>query len=194
MDFYGDFADAEIAGHLLVHFSGCDVKHYFLFARRKGFEALPQLRDVALDDAPLSVAFDGRHYGIEHVLVAKRFWKEIYGTVFHRMHGHRNVAKPGHHNHRHSNPRLGQSALKLKAVHVRKSDIKNDATRPLRELSFEEVFRRGVSLGLKSDRLEETFERTAHRNIVVNDVYKRSLVGDRWHPFCHPYCCGMCLA
>ena len=33
VNFDGDFADPKIAGHLLVHFAGCHVQHYFLFAR-----------------------------------------------------------------------------------------------------------------------------------------------------------------
>ena len=33
MTFDRDFADPEIAGHLFVHFAGCDVQHHFLFAR-----------------------------------------------------------------------------------------------------------------------------------------------------------------
>jgi hypothetical protein len=159
MSFNGDLADPEIAGHLLVHFAGCDVQHHFLFARRKSLKTLSQLRDVILDDSPLSVALDGRHDGIEQVLVVKRLWKKIHGAMLRRMHGHRNVPVPGHHRHRHAAPRLGQSFPKFEAVHIRKSDIEDNAAKPLREFCAEEISRRGINLGLKRDQVEESLKR-----------------------------------
>ena len=72
MKFDGDFADPEIAGDLLVHFAGSDQQHHFLFAPRKSFEPLTQLRDVILDDTPVSVALDRSHDSVKHVLIGKR--------------------------------------------------------------------------------------------------------------------------
>jgi uncharacterized protein (DUF1330 family) len=118
MNFDRDFADPKVAGHLLVHFAGSNEQHHLLFARRKSFESLFQLRIIILDNPSLSIALDGSQNGIKHVLIAKWLGEEIYSTMLHCVNGHRNVSVPGHHHHRNSDADLDQSGLKLKAVHV----------------------------------------------------------------------------
>ena len=39
------------------------------------------------------------------------------------------------------------------------------------------VLRRGIGLGLKSDRVKETLQRAAHGSIVVDDVHEGLFVG-----------------
>ena len=185
MNFDGDFADPEIARHLFVHFAGCDVQHHFLFARRKRFEALSQLRNVIFDDPPLSVALDGSHDGIKHVLIAKRLGEEVYRAMLHSVNGHCNVSVSGHHHHWNSNANLDQSGLEFKAVHVWQSDIEDNAARPVREVCRKEVLRRGIGLRLKSNRVKESLQRTAHGSVVVDDVHKWLLVGGVPHAFRH---------
>ena len=119
MNFDGDFADPKITGHLLVHLAGRDEQHHFLFAWRKRAEAFFQLRIVVLDDPSLSIALDGRKDGIKHVLIAKWLGEEVDRAMLHGVDGHRNVSISGHHHHRNSDAGLGQSGLKLEAVHIR---------------------------------------------------------------------------
>jgi hypothetical protein len=47
------------------------------------------VRICIFDDPPLSVALDGSHDGIEHVLITKRLGKEVYGAMLHGANRHR---------------------------------------------------------------------------------------------------------
>jgi hypothetical protein len=114
MNFDGDLADSEITGHLLVHFSSRDNHHDLLFARRKSLKSLLQLRNVVLDDPALLIALDGSQNGVKHILIAKRFRKEVYSVMLHGVNRHRNVPKAGHHHDWNSDADLDQPGLKLK--------------------------------------------------------------------------------
>src|ERR1700722_9474191 len=83
VDFHGDLADAEIAGHLLVHLAGCYQLHDLQFPGRERSKPLLHLRKIALDRPPLPVTGDGGHHGVEHVLVVKRLGKKAHSAALH---------------------------------------------------------------------------------------------------------------
>src|ERR1700730_2039508 len=100
MNFDRDLAYSQIAGYLLVHLAGRDQQHYLLFAGRQRFKPLVHLRNIVVSFPPLSIAFDGGHHGVKHVLIAKWLGKKVHRAPLHGSNRHGNVAISSHHHNR----------------------------------------------------------------------------------------------
>src|SRR5712671_4051862 len=176
MKFYRDLAYSKIAGYLLVHFPGCHQHHHLLFPCGQCFEPLPHPRSIFIGSPPLSIAFDGHHHGIEHVLITERLRKKIHRASLHCADCHRNIAISGHHDYRQANTCLGQLGLELEPAHIGQADVDNDASRLIRKAGVEKVASRSVGSGVKSHRVEQALQRTAQRWVVVDHVHHRPIV------------------
>src|SRR5713101_8176923 len=176
MDFDCDLAYSKIAGYLLVHLPGRHHHHHLLFAGGQCSEPLLDSRNIVIGNPPLSIAFDGHHHRIEHVLITEWLRKKIHCASFHRTDRHRNIAISGHHDYRQANTCLGQLGLELEPAHIGQADVDNDASRLIRKAGVEKVASRSVGSGVKSHRVEQALQRTAQRWVVVDHVHHRPIV------------------
>jgi hypothetical protein len=108
-------------------------------------------------------------HGVEEVLIAERFCKELYGTPLHRLHGHRDVAMRCDENNWHWPVRRGKVALKLKTALPRHSNVQHQASRAVREVGIQELGHRRKLLGIQAHRPQQMSNRVAKLGIVIDD-------------------------
>src|SRR6202045_29277 len=77
MDFYRDFADADLVGNLLVETAGCDQGHYLTLAGREGLEARPQPGESFLVLQPGTVVHKAELDRVQQILVAEGLGQEL---------------------------------------------------------------------------------------------------------------------
>ena len=118
MQLYGDLANAEIEGNLLVLSSTGDFPKHLALPRGEQRELsqafLEYLRPHRLD----SVAIYPSRDRIEKGLVAHRFGEKVDGSRFHRLHRHWDVAVSGEEHNWLAISALRQPALEIETTHT----------------------------------------------------------------------------
>src|ERR1700730_2617674 len=161
MDFYRDFADADLVGDLLVETAGCDQGHYLTLAGREGLEARPQPGESFFVLQPSAVARDAELDRIEQILIAEWLGQELDRSVLHRLDRHRDVAIAGDEDDRELDVRGGELSLKIKTASSGQPDIEHQAGRPGRPAVLEEFIYRSEQLRLQPDGSEQAADRLA---------------------------------
>src|ERR1700721_2010248 len=107
MNFHGNLGKSKFGCYLFVHEAGGYQSQNLPLAGGQGLKQRLQVDDYLVRLAPLSIPLDRRHYGIEHVLIAKWLSQEIDCSSLHDPNGHRNVAMAGHEDNWNVNYRFG---------------------------------------------------------------------------------------
>jgi len=128
MHFNCRFSDAQVTRNLFVQFAGDNLLEHFPLARRKRVETGADLGKFGLFQASDSVSFNGCAHRCEQIFVLHRLRKEIKRAMFHRLHTLGNITLAGEKNNRQDAASLAERRLELKAVEVRHSDIKHEAS------------------------------------------------------------------
>src|SRR3979490_1648463 len=82
MDLHGDFGEAGLGPHLLVHQPGRDQCHHLTLARAQAFEKGPHLGDQLRALATLSITFDRHRGSIKHILSRKGLVRKSTAPAF----------------------------------------------------------------------------------------------------------------
>jgi hypothetical protein len=117
--------------------------------------------------APFSIAFDGRCYGINHVLVTNGFWEKIDGACLHCFDAHRNIAMTGHENGRDLNARPRKLGLNVEPAATRQSDVEHETTWNLRKRALQQGCCRFEHFDSQANRSEEPMQSRRERLVVL---------------------------
>src|SRR5687768_13341909 len=92
---YGDHAQAELGGDLLVQPPGDYPPEDFALPLRERAVARLRIGEPGRLAASLPIALDRGVHGIEQRLLVEGLGEELHGARLHGAHRHRNVAVPG---------------------------------------------------------------------------------------------------
>jgi|SRR3954454_9640466 len=175
MNFYRDHAYPEIASHLLVHLAGGHQQHHFPFSCGQAFESLTNLEQITFGRTALSIALDGKYYGIEHVLIAKRLGQKVNGAALHSTNRHRYIAVSGYYYNGQAYTLFHQLSLEVEPVHIGQPDIDYDAAWHVGEPRIQKIASRCIRLRVEPYGIEQALQCTTHRRIIVDNMYDRPI-------------------
>src|SRR5438045_3184181 len=142
MDFYGNLAEPDLVGDLLVETASRHQGHHLTLAGGEGLEARPQPGQGLFVLQPSAVARDALLDRVEQILVAEGLGQELDRSALHRPDGHRNVAVSGDEDDREVDIRGGELSLKVEAASSGQPDIENKAGGSVRTDRLEEFIDR----------------------------------------------------
>src|SRR5215469_5416418 len=105
------------------------MEHDFTLAGTETVETLPKCSQRSIALPPSTIASESGLDGLNEILISERFCQELYGTTFHRLHGHRDVGVRCDENDRHLPVRRGKVTLKFKTASSRHSHVEYQASR-----------------------------------------------------------------
>src|SRR6516164_10425497 len=103
------------------------MEHDFTLAGTETIETLPERGQGSITLTSSTIASESGLDGLNEVLVSERFCQELYGTTFHRLHGHWDVGVCCDENDRHLPVRRGKVTLKFKTASSRHSHVEYQA-------------------------------------------------------------------
>src|SRR5271154_960916 len=168
MDFYGDFADADLIGDLLVETASRHQGHHLTLAGGESLEARPQPGQSFFILQPSAVARDAQLDRVEQILVAEWLGQELDRAALHRPDGHRDVAIPGDEDDWEVDVRGGELSLEVEAASPGQSYIEHQAGRSVRPSGLEEFIYRSEQLRLQPDGSEQAADRLPDCGVIID--------------------------
>src|SRR6516162_602614 len=138
MHFYGDFADADVVGDLLVDATSHHQGHYLALAWGKSLEAGPQRGDHLFVLQPRAISREAQLDRVQQVLIAERLRQKFDRSSLYCLDGHRDVAVSRDEDDRNVNVRRRELSLKIETASSRQPDIEHQARGPFRAPFFHE--------------------------------------------------------
>src|SRR5262252_852670 len=136
MHFYGDFADADVVGDLLVEATNHHQCHYLSLAWGKSLEACPQRGDHLFVLQPRAISPEAQLNRVQQVLIAERLGQELDRATLYRLDGDRDVAVSRDEDDRNVNVRRRELSLKIETASPGQPDIEHQARGPFRAPFF----------------------------------------------------------
>src|SRR5256886_9334499 len=127
--FYRDFADAELATHLLVQPAGDHQVHDLAFATREGRVTVSYCPYLRLAIQCSATALDGLADGPQQNAVAEWLRQELDSSPLHRLDGHRHVSVACDEDDGHIGTLRRDALLYVEAIKTRKPDVEHEAAR-----------------------------------------------------------------
>src|SRR5262249_22271362 len=136
MDFYGDLADADVIGDLLVEAASGHQGHHLTLTGRESLEAPPQRGDCLFVFHPRPISGEPELNRIQQVLIAERYREEVDRSSLYCLYGHGDVAVAGYKDNRNVNVRRRQLSLKIEPASARQPDIEHKTSGSFRAPFF----------------------------------------------------------
>src|SRR6516164_817092 len=105
------------------------MEHNFALAGTETIETLPERGQGSITLTSSTIANESGLDGLDEVLVSERFCQELYGTTFHRLHGHWDIGVCCDEDNWYLPVRRGKVALKLKTGSSWHSHVEYQASR-----------------------------------------------------------------
>jgi hypothetical protein len=169
VDPYGNLADADVAGNLLIHAALHDLTHYLAFARGQRLEALSKRGQRRFFLASGTVTCKTELDRIEQVLIAERLRQKLDRSSLHGLNRHGNVAVPGDEDNRQMNVRGRKLSLEIKPTSPGQSYVEHEAGRSVRAPGLQKFRHRRQRFHLQTDRSQQAAKRLSDRRIVIDD-------------------------
>src|SRR6516162_67102 len=169
MDFYGDLADADIEGDLLVETAGHHQGHDFALAGGERLKPRPQRGDCLFVLQPCAIAREAQLDRVQQVLIAERLGQELDRSSLYRLDGHWDVAVSGDEDDRNLNVRCRELSLKIETASAGQPDIEHKAGGSFRAPFFDEFRHRSQRLYLQAHGTEQALERLTDPRVVIDD-------------------------
>src|SRR6266446_2383950 len=168
MDLYGDLADPDVVGNLLVEAASHHQGHHLALPGSENLEARPQRGDRLFVLQPRAISHEAELNRVQQVLVAERLGQKLDRSSLYRLDGHRDVAISGDEDDRNVNIRRRELSLKIQTTSARQPDIEHEAGRAVRAPFVQKFGNRSQGLGLHADGSDQTTERLADPRVVID--------------------------
>lgn len=137
MHLHSHFTNAKIKGNLFVKSPDCYAMENVSLAFRQRLKTF----NVTFHSANLptsgGIGRNAHDYGVQKRLISNGLGQEINGSSFHCLHRHWNIAMTSQENDRFRVSSLREMVLKIETACSRHSHIKNQATRPIKQIGFQ---------------------------------------------------------
>src|SRR5256886_13553149 len=163
--FYRDFADAELATHLLVQPAGDHQVHDLAFATREGRVTVSYCPYLRLAIQCSATALDGLADGAQQDVVAEWLRQELDSSPLHRLDGHRHVSVACDEDDGHIGTLRRDAPLYVEAIEAWKGNVKYEAARHRDSGAGEEFLRGRERLRLPARDRKSTRLNSSHSQI-----------------------------
>src|SRR6202047_2719395 len=125
MDLYGDLADTDVVGDLLVEAASHHQGQHFTLARSESLEPRPQRCDRLFVLQPRAISREAQLDRVQQVLIAERLGQKLDRSSLYRLNGHRDIAVSGDEDDRNVNIRRRELSLKIETASAGQPDIEH---------------------------------------------------------------------